>query len=107
MWTPGDLLDPRQPALYHRTVPTQRGIPKATGDPNLLLRGEKRVYPSQLGAARDNGSLPILGPHSKFQQQRLGGTVRKYEECAAAVGGGGNGADEYGTLAFDLLKSDR
>ena len=54
------------------------------------------VYLSKIGAARDNGPLPILGLHCQFQQQQMNGYVWKYEEGTAVVGYGGKGADEEG-----------
>ena len=52
---------------------------------------------SQYGAAKDNGSLPILGRNIRVQEQQLDGPVQKYEEGAAAVGDGGKGTGEYGS----------
>ena len=40
---------------------------------------------SQLGAARDNSRLHILGLHSGFQQQRLGSPVQESKKIAAVV----------------------
>ena len=49
---------------------------------------------SQLGAAIDNGSLPVRGLHGLFQHNWLGGLVWKSEEGSVAVGDGGEGDDE-------------
>ena len=40
--------------------------------------------------------IPVLGPHSCIQQQRLGGPVPKPPESTALVGGGGEFVDEDG-----------
>ena len=52
---------------------------------------------SQYGAAKYNGSLPILGRNSRVQEQQLDGPVQKYEEGEEAVGDGGKGTGEYGS----------
>ena len=68
-----------------------------------MLRGESGFYTSQLGSPRVNGHLPILGPLCHFQQQIMGGHVRKYEEVASEMGDGGkvfdgDGSDGVGTV---------
>ena len=55
------------------------------------------LYMSQLGDTIYNIILPILRPHGLFQQQQMDGPVRKYEEGAAAVGGGDKDVDGIGS----------
>ena len=77
----------QQLALHIVTVLDWIGTMASTGDPETLLLGDPGFNPSQLGTARNNVHLPIIGPHYIFLQQRLGGSVLQYYEGAATVGG--------------------
>ena len=75
------------------------------GDLVTLLWGETSVDTSQLGTARDNSGLPILGINYLLQQYKFGGPVRKSEEGSAEVGYGGEGvgkdsSDGAGTVYY-------
>ena len=86
-------MAPQQLALHHIIVPARRGTTASTRDNKTLLQGSSYDYWSQPEAFRDNFNLPILGPHSRVQQQLLGGTIQESKEVSVEV--------EYGDKVSD------